>query len=162
MCTQNFIMLLTLTDHKLRLIEELGVLNEQSGMQPAAARIMALLMISDKTELTFEEIYETLNISKSAASNSLNFLLSTGRVEYMTQPGERRRYFRCKLQSLKDGVQKSLANLDALNVILKKVLNQRPVGTREFNSKLEETTQFLDFLMEELPVLFQKWEDRKK
>lgn len=162
MCTQNFIMLLPLTDHKLRLIEELGVLNEQSGMQPAAARIMALLMISDKTELTFEEIYETLNISKSAASNSLNFLLSTDRVEYLTQPGERRRYFRCKLQSLKDGVQKSLANLDAFNVILKKVLDQRPVGTREFNSKLEETTQFLDFLKEELPVLFQNWEDRKK
>lgn len=151
----------TLTDNKLRLIEELGVLHEQAGMQPAAARILALLLISDKTELTFEEIYETLHISKSAASNALNFLLSTGRVEYMTQPGERRRYFRCKLQSLKDGVQKSLTNLDAFNVILKKVLDQRPVGTREFNSKLEETTQFLDFLKEELPLLYQKWEERK-
>ena len=155
-------MLLTLTDHKLKLIEELGVLNEQSGMQPAAARIMALLMISDKTELTFEEIYETLNISKSAARNAINFLLSTDKVEYITQPGERRRYFRCKLKSLKDGVQKSMAGLDAFNAVLKKVLDQRPVGTREFNASLEELTQFLDFLKEELPVLYQKWEDRKR
>ena len=155
-------MLLSLTDQKLRLIEELGVLNEQSGMQPAAARIMALLMISDKTELTFEEIYETLHISKSAASNAINFLLSTDKVEYITQPGERRRYFRCKLKSLKDGVQKSMAGLDAFNAVLKKVLDQRPVGTREFNASLEELTQFLDFLKEELPVLYQKWEDRKR
>ncbi|HET7897391.1 MAG TPA: hypothetical protein VFL47_06970, partial [Flavisolibacter sp.] len=148
-------------DSKLRLIEELGVLQEQGGMQPAAARIMALLLVSDKTELTFEEIYETLNISKSAASNAINFLLNTDKVEYITQPGERRRYFRCKLKSLNDGIQKSLAGLDAYNTVLKKVLNQRPVGTKEFNAKLEETTQFLDFLKEELPVLFQKWEARR-
>jgi DNA-binding transcriptional regulator GbsR (MarR family) len=151
-----------LTDKKLRLIEEMGVLHEQGGMQPAAARILALLLVSDKTELTFEEIYETLKISKSATSNALNFLLSTDRVEYITNPGERRRYFRCKLKSLKDGVQKSLAGMEAYNTLLKKVLDQRPVGTREFNTNLEETTQFLDFLKEELPVLFQKWETRQK
>jgi len=152
---------IALTDTKLRLIEEMGVLHEQGGMQPAAARILSLLLVSDKTELSFDEIYETLHISKSAASNALNFLLSTDRVEYMTNPGERRRYFRCKLQSLKDGVQKSLSGLDAFNTVLKKVLDQRPVGTREFNAKLQETTEFLDFLKEELPALFQKWEARR-
>lgn len=151
-----------LTEKQRKLIEEVGVLHEQSGMQPAAGRILALLLVSARTELTFEEIYEALNLSKSATSNALNFLLSTGRVEYLTQPGERRRYFRFKLQSLKEGVQRSLAGLEAFNIVLKKVLDQRPVGTKEFNATLEETTQFLDFLKEELPLLFQKWESRKK
>src|SRR3954454_17436067 len=81
---------IALTDNKLNLIEELGGLYEQGGMQPAAARILSLLLVSDQTELTFEEIYETLNLSKSATSNALNFLLSTGRVEYITHPGETR------------------------------------------------------------------------
>src|SRR5690349_20114474 len=115
-----------LNDSKLKLIEELGVLHEQSGMQPAAARIISLLLVSDQTELTFEEIYETLNLSKSATSNAINFLLSTGRAEYVTHPGERRRYFRCKLQSMKEGVQKSLAGIDAYSAAFKKVLAQRP------------------------------------
>src|SRR3954464_524153 len=97
---------IALTDNKLNLIEELGVLQEQSGMQPAAARILSLLLISDQTELTFEEIYETLHLSKSATSNALNFLLNTSKIEYITHSGERRRYFRFKLQSLKDGVEK--------------------------------------------------------
>ena len=151
-----------LTDNKLKLIEELGVLYEQGGMQPAAARISSLLLVSDQTELTFEEIYETLHLSKSATSNALNYLLSTGRVEYITHPGERRRYFRCKLQSLKEGVQKSLINIGAFNVIIKKVLAQRPFSTKEFNANLEQVSDFLDFIIKELPVLFQKWEESRK
>jgi DNA-binding transcriptional regulator GbsR (MarR family) len=151
-----------LTDNKLKLIEELGVLYEQSGMQPAAARILSLLLISDQIELTFEEIYETLHLSKSATSNALNYLLSTARVEYITHPGERRRYFRCKLQSLKDGVQRSMTSIGAFNVILKKVLAQRPHSSKEFNASLEEITEFLDFMIAEIPALFQKWENSRK
>jgi predicted transcriptional regulator len=154
-------MAVELTDKKLKLIEELGVLHEGSGMQPAAARIMALLMISDRTELTFEEIYGALNMSKSAASNALNVLINTDRVEYITQPGERRRYFRAKLKSMKDGIGKYMAGMDSFNTTLKKILDQRPVGTREFNSSLEELTQFLDFFRQEFPAIIEKWNNRK-
>src|SRR5439155_20995084 len=99
---------------------------------------------------------------KSATSNALNFLLSTNRIEYITHSGERKRYFRFKLQSLKEAVQRSLTGIDSFNALLKKVLDQRPVGTREFNASLEEIIQFLDFMKEELPLLFQKWEARKQ
>jgi DNA-binding transcriptional regulator GbsR (MarR family) len=152
---------LELTHYKLKLIEELGVLHEK-GMQPAAARILALMLVSDQPELTFEDIHETLNLSKSATSNALNFLISTNKAEYITKPGERRRYFRCKLRSLNDGIQESLAGLDEYNNLLKKILAQRPAETKEFNASLEETTQFLDFIKSELPVLFQKWKSRNK
>lgn len=149
-----------LTETQRRLVEELGVLYEQGGMQPAAGRILALLVVSDQVELTFEEICETLNISKSAVSNTLNFLINTDRVEYITQPGERKRYFRIKMKSMKDGITKALTGINAINVVLKKVLEQRPHGTREFNENLEELTGFLDFLKEELPLLIEKWERR--
>jgi DNA-binding transcriptional regulator GbsR (MarR family) len=151
-----------LSDKKLKLIEELGVIHERTGMQPAMARVIALLLVSDRTELTFEEIYETLNMSKSAASNALNFLLSTDRIEYITNPGERRRYFRFKAKSIKDAVLRALTEVDAFNSALKKVAEQRPASTREFNTKLEELTGFLDFIKKELPVLIEKWEVRKQ
>ncbi len=155
-------MAVQLTDKKLRLIEELGILHEQSGMQPAAARILALLVVSDRPELSFEEIYETLNISKSAASNAINFLLNTGKLEYTTNPGERKRYFRLKVKSMKEGVQKSLAGMEKLSALLKQVLEQRPRDTREFNTNLSEIIGFMDFLKTELPSLIEKWEKRKK
>jgi len=147
-----------MTEKQLRLIEKLGVFYEKGGMQPAAARILALLLVSDNIELTFEEIYETLHLSKSATSNALNFLLNTDKLEYITQPGERRRYFRFKMRSLKEGVQKSLEGIAAYNILLKEVLAQRPESTEEFNASLEENSQFLEFIREELPKLFQKWE----
>lgn len=151
-----------MTEKQLRLIEKLGVFYEQQGgMQPAAARILALLLVSDNTELTFEEIYETLNLSKSATSNALNILLNTEKLEYITHPGERRRYFRFKIRSLKEGVQKSLEGMTTYNVLLKEVLAIRPEHSSDFYVTLEESSHFLDFIKEELPRLFQKWESRK-
>lgn len=155
-------MSIQLSDKKLKLIEELGMYFEKSGTPPAAARIYGLLMISDQNELTFEEIYETLNISKSAASNGINLLIGTDRVVYITRPGERKRYFRCKVQSLSEGVQRSLNNMEVFNSLLKEVLVQRSEETKEFNKGLEEVVDYLDFMRMELPALFKKWESLKK
>lgn len=156
------LMLLQLSDNKLKLIEELGIHYEKSGLQPAASRVFALLMISDQNELTFEEIYEVLNISKSAGSNAINLLIDTQRVEYFTRPGERKRYFRIKLVSLKEGVQRSLGNLEVFNSLLKQVLAERTKETKAFNEGLSEVVGFLDFMKMEWPVLLQKWENLKK
>ncbi|MEI6946753.1 MarR family transcriptional regulator [Paraflavisolibacter sp. H34] len=150
-----------LTETKLNMIEELGVLYEQSGLSPACARILALLLVSDTTELTFEEIYETLQMSKSAVSNALNYLLSTDRIEYLTRPGERKRYFRCKIQGLQSAVEKHLSGMDTFNSLLKKVVEQRPAETVEFNKSLLEVIDLLDFMKQELPLLFEKWKARK-
>jgi DNA-binding transcriptional regulator GbsR (MarR family) len=155
-------MTIELTEKKLKLVGELAVFHERSGMQPAAARIIALLIVSDEPELTFEEIYETLNMSKSAASNALNFLLNTERIEYVTRLGERKRYFKVKLKNIKESITRFLSGMDTFNNVLKRILDQRPVGTREFNNNLEELTRFQDFLQQELPLLIQKWESGNK
>jgi DNA-binding transcriptional regulator GbsR (MarR family) len=155
-------MAIQLSDKKLKLIEELGMHFEKSGTQPAASRIFALLMISDTNELSFEEIYQTLNISKSAASNAINLLIDTHRVEYITRPGQRKRYFRCKVKSLNEGVQRSLDDMEVFNTLLKQVVAQRSKETKEFNDGLEDVVSYLDFMKIELPALFQKWENLKK
>lgn len=155
-------MAMQLSEGKLKLIEELGMHFEKSGTQPAASRIFALLMISDNNELTFEEIYGILKMSKSAASNAINLLIDTHRVEFFTKPGERKRYFRCKIKSLNEGVQKTIESMDVFNSILKKVLEQRSKETKEFNKGLEDVISYLDFMRMELPALFEKWESLKK
>lgn len=155
-------MTLKLSERQLKLVEELGIYYEKTDLQPAAARIYALLMVSDRNELTFEEIYENLNISKSAASNAINLMIGTQRVEYITRPGERKRYFRCKVESLTDGMQKSLYSLEVFNSLLKEVIMLRPEDTKEFNDNLKEVVDFLDFISLELPLLVQKWKNKKK
>jgi DNA-binding transcriptional regulator GbsR (MarR family) len=151
-----------LSDIKLKLIEELGIRNEKFGMQPAPSRVLALLMICDQDELTFEEIYETLNISKSAGSNAINLLLDTHRIEYITRPGERKRYFRIKIKSLKEGIQKNWKEIEEYSSLLKQVIASQTIETKKFSEGLAEVVGFLDFMNDELPILFQKWENQKK
>ena len=77
------------------LIEYIGRNSEKDeGIQPIAARIMALLMVMDKEEFTFDEIVAETQTSKAAVSISLKNLELCGIVEYVTHPGDRKRYYR--------------------------------------------------------------------
>jgi DNA-binding transcriptional regulator GbsR (MarR family) len=81
------------------LIEEIGRFFDRDGFSPIEGRIMGLLMISDKEQFTFDEIIEELKISKSSASNAIRNLELRGGIEYVTLPGNRKRFFRIKTQS---------------------------------------------------------------
>ncbi len=76
------------------LIELIGRQQEREGFQPVTARILGLLMVMDKEEYTFEEIVEEMQISKSSVSTALKNLEIRGVIEYITYPGDRKRYFR--------------------------------------------------------------------
>ena len=87
-----------LTTEQKKLIEKIGVYMEHAGSAPVEGRISALLLVSDEPELSFDDIHETLGISKSAASNTINVLLTTNKIDYITKHGDRKRYFRTRLE----------------------------------------------------------------
>ncbi|MDP1622476.1 MAG: hypothetical protein Q8M08_09095 [Bacteroidales bacterium] len=140
------------------LIEKLGNLNEKTGLQPAAARILALLLVTDSMELTFEQIHETLKISKSAASNAIHLLLTTNKLDYVTKLGDRRRYFHCKLIFWQDHFKQSLDQLRGYASILEEVLQHRTAETVVYNNQLKEIIDFIQFLDIELQLVYDKWQ----
>ncbi|PRX99267.1 hypothetical protein CLV24_1623 [Pontibacter ummariensis] len=73
--------------------ERIGVTLEKSAIPPLAARIMALLLVAEPPYCSFNTIMEALQASKSSAGPSLNLLLREGIVDYITFPGDRKRYF---------------------------------------------------------------------
>jgi DNA-binding transcriptional regulator GbsR (MarR family) len=113
------------------LIEFIGRQNEKEGFQPVAGRILGLLMVMDKEEYTFEEIVEEMKISKSTASNALKNLELRGVIEYITHPGDRKRYFRFISADIDDMVndieKKMTQKMDTVHEIiaLKKDPNSR-------------------------------------
>ena len=151
-----------LTEKQKQLIQKVGIAHEKHGMQPAAARILGLLYVSDKPELTFEEILEALQISKSATSNALNLLLQTEKLEYTTLPGDRKRYFRLKISNWKENFARQMEGLTNFKELLGEVLTHRTKDTPEFNQSIEELRDFLTFVSKELPGLLEKWEQSRK
>jgi len=150
-----------LTEKQKTLIEKIGITIEKEGMQPVAARILGLLYVSDKPELTFDEITATLQISKSATSYGINLLLQTERVEYVTFSGDRRRYFRLKISNWREEFKHKIETMTGFNVLLREVLEVRTKETPEYNASIKELVEFLDYVFQNLPLLLQQW-DREK
>ena len=138
------------------------MVHEKGGMQPAAARIISLLLVSDKVELTFDEIRETLNLSKSATSNALNLLLTTSKIDYITKPGDRKRYFRSRVTHWVENFKHRITNLKGLAGLLNEVLIQRPENTIDFNNSLRDVIGFLNYLSDKIPSIYEEWEQMKK
>lgn len=153
---------MALTEQQKTLIEKIGITIENEGLQPVAARIIGLLYVSDKPELTFDEITEALRISKSATSNGINLLLQTERLEYITFSGDRRRYFRLKISDWRQDFTRRIEHMTKFNILLRQVLEVRTKETPEYNKNISELIDFLDYVFQNMPVLLQKWEESKK
>ena len=147
-----------LSEKQRELIEEFGIYQENNGFQPAVARVMSLLLVSNQAELTFDEISEALNISKSATSNALNMLLNTGHIEYTTFSGDRKRYFRIKSSNWRELFAKKMEDLSYLNTLLKRVLEVRKRENTIYDTKLNDFISFLDYMKNRMPDLIDEWE----
>ncbi|HTF04775.1 MAG TPA: MarR family transcriptional regulator [Bacteroidia bacterium] len=151
-----------LTQKQREMIEQHGVYMERLGVPPAASRIMGLLLISDEVELTFEAIHTLLKLSKSAASNGINFLLATRRIEYITRPGDRKRYFRTRISSWDEDMASRFEQMLMVRTHLKEISDQRTKSTPAFNAKLKQLIQFMEFMHKQVPILFEKWKEQQK
>lgn len=153
---------MALSEEQKSVIEQIGINYEQFGMQPAAARVMGLLYVADKPELSFDEITECLQISKSATSNAINLLLQTEQIEYTTFSGDRKRYFRLKISNWREGFAKKIENMTSFAGLLRQVLEVRTKETTQFNASLGELINFMDYIHLQLPRLLQDWESTRK
>ncbi|MHA6249973.1 GbsR/MarR family transcriptional regulator [Pontibacter sp. CAU 1760] len=152
-----------LDDKRKALIEKIGIAHEEKGFQPVAGRIIGLLYVSPRPELTFDEIRESLNISKSATSTALNLLMHIGRVDYTTFPGDRKRYFRIKLSNWREVIYEETERMVKISHVLQEVIELRKGdATSTFNCNIEEFTSFLQFMYKEFPALLQRWEATRK
>lgn len=153
---------INLTEEQKKLIEKLGVNTEKDGMPPAPARILALLMISPELELTFDQIRETLNLSKSATSNALNMLLSMERIDYITKSGERKRYFKNRIGAWRQGVKQTFQKLDRGADLFEEILALRPKDTPEFNKNLSDVVSFMRYANQRMQNIYEEWEASKE
>ncbi len=151
---------ITLRKEQINLLEKTAVLLEKTGLQPALAKILSLLLVNDDPEMTFDQIRETLSLSKSATSQALNQLLTLEKIEYKTKIGDRKRYFCSRVMSWQDDTKAQMEGLDFFSNLLQQILDQRPSKTKEFNSSLKKLIAFMNFLAKEMPALYQKFEEK--
>ena len=154
--------LIVLRPEQIQLIEDLALVHESMGLQPAMSKIMALLTVSDEVELTFDQIRVTLNLSKSAISQALNQLLVTRRIAYKTRLGGRKRYFHIRVSDWEAQIMEQFTSIAQLMEVYKRVLSRRPDATKEFNHRLEAMIYFLSFIHNQANALYRRYQEEKK
>lgn len=83
-----------LLEKKNNLVERIGVYFEKAEqLPPVGARILASITLTCKQGITFEQLVQEMNASKSTVSTHLSNLENIGRIEYFTKPGDRKRYY---------------------------------------------------------------------
>lgn len=149
-----------LTNKQKELIERFGVIQEGMGLSPASARVDALLTVADSVDLTFDQIREALELSKSATSNAINNLLMLKRILYKTKPGDRKRYFQTRLGQWKNTFIDSISGLTEYNEVVKEILENRTKETKQFNSQLKDFTEFIEYYQTESIKIINNWKNK--
>ena len=143
------------------LIEEIGKNFDKEGFQPIAGRILGLLMVMDKEQYTFEEIVAELEISKSSASVALKNLELRGNVEYITIPGDRKRYFRMRTLepfALIDDFTKKMAGFKHMQ---SQILELKADPNSRNSIFFRDLSRMIDFVLSHMDELKDRYEKHK-
>lgn len=142
------------------LVEEIGTRFDKEGFQPITGRVLALLMVMDKEQFTFDEIVEELNISKSSASIALRNLELRGHVEYVTLPGERKRYFRIKTMETFSMMDDFVLRMKAFQEMQGRILELKADPESRNARFFKQMSQIIDFVLghvDEMKKQFDKY-----
>lgn len=147
----------------IEMVEKMGVRAEKDGYPPAAARILSLLLIAEPPYQTFEELQEVLSLSKSAVSNGLALLQNKFLIEYFTQNGSRKRYFRIQQTAWYEFMKTIVRTQRPFTIeIIPEALAFRSAQYPETNKILEDAKEFTDYMFNEMEIALTKWELKNK
>jgi DNA-binding transcriptional regulator GbsR (MarR family) len=149
-------------ERRIELVERIGVFLEKYGYQPIPARIIGLLIVTDKPYLTFDEITKSLKVSKSAVSIGINLLLGTQQINYITLPGDRRRYFKSRISEWREIFTGLIGFANAIRSLLLEIIELQNSTGREMSSSLSEVVGLIDMLEKEVPRMVVEWDSKMK
>jgi hypothetical protein len=82
-------------------------------------------------------------------------------VDYITMPGDRKRYFQLAQSGVISQMKKKMGLHSALPELLRTVARARSNKYPEFNRSLLEASEFLSFMEKEINTAIAKWETLK-
>ncbi|TXF91019.1 TrmB family transcriptional regulator [Neolewinella aurantiaca] len=142
-------------------VEEIGIFFESTGLTPMEARVFSLLLLSDPPQMDFFAIQEFLSASKSTISNALKRLMNEGRVDYMTKPGDRKRYFKVSPGKWLEQIKVQFAAVGPFVDTMREIrLIRENMDSKALNDSLLNIQNFFEFLSEEFPMIMAKWDQR--
>ncbi|TVR43814.1 MAG: hypothetical protein EA394_00785 [Bacteroidia bacterium] len=150
-------------NERANFIEETGMIFERLGVTRMAGRILGYLMVSDKEHVSFDELTQVLQASKSSISTNLKALVNVEFVKPHTLPGDRKTYYMLSPDiDWRGYIIRRFENIRTMNDHFKKGLSLRVNPKDQVSKWLSGTVEFYDWLLKEYPGFMDQWQEEKK
>lgn len=143
-------------------IEEVGVLFELAGLPRMAGRIFGWLLISNPPHQSPGEMAAVLQASKGSISTMTRLLMQIGLIERISLPGQRRDYFRIKLNAWSEMTKRRLEQITAFRQLAERGLTLLEGENPQLGQRLEEMRDMHAFLETEIPLMTARWEQHRQ
>jgi DNA-binding transcriptional regulator GbsR (MarR family) len=140
----------------LSFVERLAGTLTEGGIPRMPARVFAVLLCDDAGSAGATELAEVLQVSAAAVSGAVRYLQQAGLIVREREAGGRRDVYRL----YNDLWYEALGNRDQL---LRRWTTTFDEGATLFGARsatgrrLEETSRFMAFVREELPLMLERW-----
>lgn len=147
---------------KEEIINSFGELLVEDNYPPIAGRILGLFYVTNKKHLTFEEIKESLNISKSATSKALSFLIKLKEVSFIYDENNKRlRLFYLDVDGSIERFNSIMKAYNLQTILFKEALQARNEENEELNHFIEKTILFhedvIGFVMDKMKLHYKEF-----
>ena len=141
---------------KRRLIEDLGVLFEDSGLPRMSGRIFGWLLLSSPQHQSAGQIASGVGASKGSMSTMLKMLTQFGMIERFGVPGERSAHYRLKPAYWLGIMQAKMDFIRRFEEIAEQALEAVEGSDPERAKRLVETRDFYRALRTELISMIER------
>ena len=143
-------------DRKKRLIEDIGILFEDTGLPRMSGRVFGWLLMSSPQQQTAGQIAAGVGASKGSMSTMLRMLAQFGMVERFGVPGERSAFYRVKPAYWLGIMQGKMNFIRRFHELAERALGAVDGSDIERTSRLEETRDFYRDLERELGPMIER------
>lgn len=142
-------------------VEEVGLLFEMVGLPRMAGRVFGWLLISNPPHQSPSELAAILQASKGSISTMTRLLVQIGLIERISLPGQRRDYFRIKLNAWSELTKQRMAQITAFRQLAERGLELLQEADPNLRHRLEEMRDMHAFCERELPLMLDRWEQQR-
>ncbi|MGI9050175.1 MAG: GbsR/MarR family transcriptional regulator [Rubrobacteraceae bacterium] len=142
--------------------EDFGLMFEGFGLTRMVGRVLGVLLISEDSELSAEELADALQASRGSISSATRTLVTMGLVQRRTKRGERRDYFRMKPGAWDELMRHELESLSRFRRMAERGLDIASSNGADARRNLEEMRDFYAYWEKKLPAVLDQWKEDKK
>lgn len=138
------------------LIEDFGILFEESGLPRMAGRILGWLLICNPPHQSAAELCKVVGGSKGSISTVTRLLLQRGLIEKVGIPGRRVMYYRFRSGSWSQMVESHIAVLEGVSELTERGLGLWGNRDTEVRHRLAEIRDFRSFIVNKVWLLLER------